>query len=132
MGGTQSPASSTDTSAATSLDLLADLALKSSTSSGGSPEDDVNVDTEMMDGSERRELSQKAGATGVLYLKDGDSANLKAFQVKNFDFYLPDFYHPGMYLIIFSRCFATSLVSFNFPFEHTIYVYSLLQMCDWE
>lgn len=78
-----SPASSTDTSAATSLDLLADLALKSTTSSGGSPEDDApNMDVEIMDVSDgRRELNQKAGASGVLYLKDGNSANLKAFQV---------------------------------------------------
>ncbi|VUZ53225.1 unnamed protein product [Hymenolepis diminuta] len=77
-----SPASSTDTSAATSLDLLADLALKSTTSSGGSPEDDApNMDVEIMDVSDgRRELNQKAGASGVLYLKDGNSANLKAFQ----------------------------------------------------
>lgn len=75
-----SPASSTDTSAATSLDLLADLALKSTTSSVGSLEDGGGAEAEMVDG-ERRELSQKAGSLGVLYLRDGDSANFKAFQV---------------------------------------------------
>ncbi|VDN96198.1 unnamed protein product [Rodentolepis nana] len=80
--GQHSPASSTDTSAATSLDLLADLALKSTTSSGGSPEGDIpNMDVQMLDVSDgRREPNLKAGASGVLYLKDGDSTNLKAFQ----------------------------------------------------
>ncbi|KAH9284951.1 Lysine-specific demethylase 3A-A [Echinococcus granulosus] len=74
-----SPASSTDTSAATSLDLLADLALKSTTSSGGSLEDSGGAEEETVDG-ESRELSQKAGSLGVLYLKDGDPTNFKAFQ----------------------------------------------------
>ncbi|KAL5970286.1 Lysine-specific demethylase 3A [Taenia solium] len=74
-----SPASSTDTSAATSLDLLADLALKSTTSSVGSLEDGVGAEAEIVDG-ESLDLSQKAGSLGVLYLKDGDSANFKAFQ----------------------------------------------------
>ncbi|KAL5108877.1 Lysine-specific demethylase 3A [Taenia crassiceps] len=74
-----SPASSTDTSAATSLDLLADLALKSTTSSVGSLEDGGSAEAETVDG-EPRELSQKADSLGVLYLKDGDSANFKAFQ----------------------------------------------------
>uniref|UniRef100_A0A5K3FEF6 JmjC domain-containing protein n=1 Tax=Mesocestoides corti TaxID=53468 RepID=A0A5K3FEF6_MESCO len=72
-----SPASSTDTSAATSLDLLADLALKSTASSGdGSPEDGAAPDAD----GERRECNQKAGSPGVLYLRDGDSGNSKAFQ----------------------------------------------------
>ncbi|VDM31655.1 unnamed protein product [Hydatigera taeniaeformis] len=74
-----SPASSTDTSAATSLDLLADLALKSTTPSVGSLEDGGSAEAEAVDG-EIRDLSQKSGSSGVLYLKDGDSTNFKAFQ----------------------------------------------------
>ena len=77
-GSASSPASSTDTSAATSLGLLADLALKSTTSSAGSP---LGSAGDPMAESVRREVNQKAGSTGVLYLKGGDLEIFKAFQV---------------------------------------------------
>lgn len=71
-----SQASSTVTSAATSLDLLADLALKSSSDSPENGDDGKKFD----------DVHYKAGSSsGVLYLKNSASktGNFKAFQVRD-------------------------------------------------